>query len=185
MNLLVLYAEFFKIGIFSIGGGLATLPFLFQLTGKYSWFGAHDVSNFLAVAQSAPGAVGVNMAAQAGFHCAGISGAIIAALGLVSPAIIVITVIARMLTAFSESKTAAAVFQGFRPAAAGLLAAAGFGVWKLVLIADGVSGGPWYKHLHLKQTALFIAFFIAIRKFALHPVICIIAAGIAGIALKL
>ena len=69
MTLLVLYAEFFKIGIFSIGGGLATLPFLFELAGKYRWFGTQNVSNFLAIAQSVPGVVGVNMAAPGTNTC--------------------------------------------------------------------------------------------------------------------
>ena len=170
--------------MFSVGGGLATLPFLFQLAEKYGWFGAEEISNFLALAQSSPGAIGANMAAQAGFRCAGIPGAAAAVAGLVSPAIVIIVVIARMFAAFRANKTAEAVFRGFRPAAAGLLAAAGFGVWKLVLIADP-SGGPWYGRLRLKEAALFAAFFVLIRKFALHPVVCIAAAGAAGILLGL
>jgi chromate transporter len=183
VKLFVLYAEFFKIGTFSVGGGLATLPFLFQIAEKYGWFGAEEISNFLAIAQASPGAIGANMAALAGFRCAGISGAAAAMAGLVSPAIVIIVVIARMFAAFRANKTVVAVFRGFRPAAAGLLAAAGFGVWKLILVAD--ASGPWYGRLRLKEAALFVVFFVLIRKFALHPVICIIAAGAVGVLLGL
>jgi chromate transporter len=130
---LILFAEFVKIGLFSIGGGLATLPFLFELAAKYDWLSPKDVGDFLAIAQSSPGAVGVNMAAQTGFRAGGIPGAFIAALGLVTVPIAVILIIAPMITAFKKSSAAAAVLSGLRPAAVGLIAAAGFGVWKLAL----------------------------------------------------
>ncbi|MDR1506765.1 MAG: chromate transporter [Treponema sp.] len=187
MNLLVLYIEFFKIGLFSVGGGLATLPFLFQLSDVYHWMTAEDIGNFLAIAQSSPGAIGVNMAAQTGFACAGIPGALIAPLGLISPAIICIVIIARMLTAFKESKIVAAVFQGLRPAAAGLLAFAGFGVWKLVLWDNGAGKKPQsvLSFIRWKEAAIFIILFVLIKKTKLHPVIFIALGGAAGIVLGL
>ncbi|MDR2101384.1 MAG: chromate transporter, partial [Treponema sp.] len=94
MTLLVLFAEFFKIGLFAVGGGLATLPFLYQLADKYDWLSRDMILDFQAVAQSLPGAIGANMAAYTGFRNAGISGGFIAALGLVSPSIIIIIIIA-------------------------------------------------------------------------------------------
>ncbi|MDR2797740.1 MAG: chromate transporter, partial [Treponema sp.] len=130
MTLWWLFAEFLKIGVFSIGGGLATLPFLYQLADTYEWISPELIGNIQAVAQSLPGAIGVNMAAYTGFLCAGIPGAAVAVLGLVSPSIIVIIIIARMLQAFKENQVVIAVFSGLRPAAGGLLCAAGFGALK-------------------------------------------------------
>ena len=190
MNLFLLYAEFFKIGLFSIGGGLATLPFLFQMTddrftfiSQRGWISREMVGNFLAIAQSAPGAIGVNVAAQAGFTYAGIVGGFIAALGLVSPAIVVITIVARMLRKFKENRIVVSVFSGLRPAAGGLLAAAGFGVWRLSLFSG--SAARWYEILRWKECAIFAALFLLILKLKGHPVIYIAVGAAAGIVLGL
>ncbi|MDR1899072.1 MAG: chromate transporter [Treponema sp.] len=183
MKFLVLFAEFFKIGLFSVGGGLATLPFLYELAEKYDWFGREKVADFLAVAQSAPGAVGVNMGAQAGFMAAAAGGALLAVLGLITPSIIVIIIVARMFRSFKENKTVAAVFSGLRPAAVGLLTAAGLGVWKLALVDAGAP--VWYKMIRPREALIFAAVFVLLRKFRIHPVIYIAAAGALGLALKL
>jgi chromate transporter len=183
VNLFLLYAEFVKIGLFSVGGGLATLPFLFELAEKYPWLSPEKLGDFLAIAQSSPGAIGVNVAAQTGFAAAGIPGGFIAALGLVSVPIAAIIIAARTLAAFKENRAIAAVFSGLRPAAAGLIAAAGFGVWKLILYNGAAP--LWYEALRWRETLLFIALFALIWKFKKHPVVYIAAAGLAGLAFKL
>jgi chromate transporter len=123
------------------------------------------------------------MAAQTGFTYAGFAGSIIAALGLISPAIIVISAIARALTAFKENKIVISVFSGLRPAAGGLLAAAGAGVWKLSLYNR--DGGQWFQLFRWKECAIFAALFLLMVKFKFHPVLYIaIGAGI-GILLGL
>ncbi|MDR2662437.1 MAG: chromate transporter [Treponema sp.] len=183
MNLFPVYAEFFKIGAFSVGGGLATLPFLYDIASRYDWISPAEIGNFLAVAQSSPGAVGVNMAAQTGYLAGGIPGAILAPLGLITPAIIAILIVARIFTAFKENAAVQAVFGGLRPAAAGLIAAAGFGVIRLSLYA-GIPGA-WYEGFRWKEVGLFAALFILVWKCKKHPILYIAAAGIAGIALGL
>ncbi|MDR2552590.1 MAG: chromate transporter [Treponema sp.] len=192
MSLFLLYAEFFKIGIFSVGGGLATLPFLYNIASRYGWLMPEDIGNLLAVAQSSPGAVGVNMSAQAGFLAAGIPGAIIAPLGLVSPAIATILIMARILAAFKENAAVQAVFAALRPAAAGLISAAGFGVIALSLYASGPAGGgssgsgtPWYGGIRWRETVLLAALFFLVWKFRKHPFLYIAAAGAAGVLLGL
>ncbi|MDR1930773.1 MAG: chromate transporter [Treponema sp.] len=179
MKLLILYGEFLKIGLFSVGGGLATLPFLFELAARYSWLSPEKVGDFLALAQSSPGAIGVNMAAQTGFAAAGIPGAFTAALGLVSIPIAVIIITARVLARFKENQTLQAVFSGLRPAAAGLIGAAGFGVWKLSLY-----GGGGYEGLRIKEALLFTVLFGLIYKFKKHPVVYIAAGGLAGLIFR-
>jgi chromate transporter len=183
MNIFLIYFEFFKIGLFSIGGGLATIPFLFRLADKYEWLTPEMVGNYIAVAQSSPGAGGVNMAAQTGFQYAGIPGAILAALGLVSPAIVVIAVIARMLQSFKENRIVESVFQGLRPAATGLLSAAGFGIWRLTLYN---SAAPvWYELIRWKEAAVLAVLFVLVFTLKKHPIVYVAIGAVVGIVLGL
>jgi chromate transporter len=190
MNLLLMYAEFFKVGVFAVGGGLATLPFLFQMAegrftfiGQAGWLSHEMIGNFLAIAQCAPGAVGVNVAAQTGFRYLGIAGGALAALGLISPAIIIITIVARVLKSFKENKIAVSVFTGLRPAALGLLCAAGLGVWKLALYNS--EGVQLFEMLRWRECIVLAAIFLLVFKFKRHPVIYIALGAIAGVALGL
>jgi chromate transporter len=153
------------------------------MADKYEWLSREKVGNFLAIAQSSPGGIGVNMSAQTGFAYAGIPGAFLAALGLIAPAILTITIVARVLNAFKENKIVGAVFSGLRPAAAGLLAAAGFAAWKLTLWNGEASA--WYELLRWKEGVLFAALFFCIYKFKGHPVIYIAIAAAIGVALGL
>ena len=93
MIYITLAYEFFKIGLFSIGGGMATLPFLMDLTSRYDWFSASELANMVAISESTPGPVGINMATYAGYNAAGIPGALVATLSLVAPALIIIVII--------------------------------------------------------------------------------------------
>jgi chromate transporter len=183
MILLLLFGEFFKIGLFSVGGGLATLPFLYRLADRYDWLSYETIADMIAISESTPGAIGVNMATYAGFQAAGIPGAVIATLGLVSPSVAVILIVARILTAFKESPLVAAVFGGLRPAAAGLIAAAGFGVIRLSLYNGAAPA--WYGLVRWREGILFLLLFLLIYRFKKHPVLYIAAAGIAGLALGL
>jgi chromate transporter len=187
VSLLLLYAEFLKIGLFSVGGGLATLPFLYNMAARYDWLSPADIGNFLAIAQSSPGAIGVNVSAQVGFLAGGLPGAFLAPLGLVTAPIIAILITARVLTAFKENAVVRAVFNGLRPAAAGLIAAAGFGVIALSLHAGGGTAAPgaWFAGLRWKETALFAALFFLIWRFKKHPILYIALAGLAGALLGL
>jgi chromate transporter len=183
MIFLILFAEFFKIGLFAIGGGLATLPFLYKLAEKYDWITAELIPDMVAVAQSTPGAIGVNIAVYSGFTCAGIGGGAIAALGLVTPSIIIIVIIARMFQAFKESAVVRSVFSGLRPAAAGLLSAACFAAIKRSLYNSAAV--IWYESFRWRECILFVVLFLLIYRFKRHPIIYIAAAGVVGILLGL
>ena len=90
MIYLRLFYAFFKTGLFSIGGGLATLPFLYEMAEKYSWFTEEDIANMLAIAESTPGPIGVNMATYVGIQTGGILGGFWATFALVLPSFIII-----------------------------------------------------------------------------------------------
>ena len=187
MNFFLLYIKFVLIGLFSVGGGLATLPFLYEMAANYNFFTAEDIGNFLAIAQSSPGAIGVNTSAQIGYLAGGIPGAFLTALGLISPAIIVIIIVSRILSAFKENATVKAVFTGLRPAATGLIFAAGFGVIALSLYSMDIihQGGVWYEGIRWKEVILLAVLFILVLKFKKHPILYIAAAGVAGVILGL
>ena len=125
MQLLTLIVEFFKTGLFAVGGGLATLPFLSRMGEIYGWFTKEELANMIAVSESTPGAIGVNMATYVGYAQGGILSALLATLSLIAPSIIVICIIAGMLEKFQNSRVVQDAFSFIRPAVTGLIAAAG------------------------------------------------------------
>ena len=189
MNLLILVADFFRIGLFSIGGGLATLPFLFELAdnaigiNSAGWLSREMIGNMLATAQSLPGPIGANLSAYVGYEYAGIPGAYIASLSLIIPSIIIIIIVSRTLEAFKGSVVVQNVFSGFRPAAAALLSAAGFGA--ITLSLWNASAPIWYEYIRWKEGLIFIVLFILILKLKKHPIVYIAIAGVLGVVLQL
>jgi len=137
MTAIKLYLEFFFTGLFAVGGGLATLPFLYEISARTGWFTNQDILNMIAISESTPGAIGINMSTYAGFVTMGIGGGILATLALISPSIIIIVMISKVLEKFRDSKLVQGIFKGLRPASTGLIAAAGLGVAKLALLHTG------------------------------------------------
>ena len=134
MIFLLLFLEFFKTGLFAIGGGLATLPFLKQISLRYPWFTPNDLMDMIAVSESTPGPMGVNSATYAGFHAASIPGAITATCSLVLPSVIIIILVSRALDKFRDSPLVKNGFYGLRPASAGLIFGAMFEVFAASLL---------------------------------------------------
>ena len=184
MKYLFLFTTFFKVGLFAVGGGLATLPFLFELADSSGgWLTREMVGNMLAVAQSLPGPIGANLAAYVGYEYAGIPGGFIAAFSLAAPAMIIITIVAGMLKTFRESTAVKNLFSGLRPAAAGLISAAAFGA---VMLSIWNAAAPvWYEFLRWKETLIFIIMFILVFKFKKHPILYIGGAAVIGAVFKL
>lgn len=121
---LKLFWEFFKTGLFAIGGGMATLPFLKDIGETTGWYTYSELMNMLAVSESTPGPIGINMATYVGYTVGGVPGAIIATIGEVTPSIIVILIVAMMLKKFRDNKYVNQAFYGLRPASTGLIGAA-------------------------------------------------------------
>lgn len=182
MMLLRLFVEFFQIGLLSVGGGLATLPFLYRLADKSHWLSYAQIADMIAVSESTPGAIGVNLATYTGYLHAGIPGALTATLGLILPSIIIIIIIAHILNRFKESALVQALFSGLRPAATGLIAAAGSSVLVMALFNTDASVNMM-SFFKLREILLFVVIFTGMRKFRFHPVFFIGFAGLAGIVL--
>ena len=174
MIYLRLFYEFFKTGLFAIGGGLATLPFLSDMADRTGWFTQAQLADMLAVSESTPGPVGVNMATYVGFETAGVLGAIVATLGLVFPSIVIILVIAGFLKAFRNNKFVDAAFYGLRPASTAMVASAGIGVVLLSLVDTSASGLAFFrwKELALAAVILVLTRWVPFTK-KLHPIVFI------------
>lgn len=134
MIYLRLFFEFFKTGLFSVGGGMATIPFLSRMAAETGWFTQAQLADMVAVSESTPGPIGVNMASYVGFTTAGFPGVIVATAGLVTPCVIVILIVAKFLQKFRSSPLVDKVFYGLRPASAALIAAAGWSVVCMALV---------------------------------------------------
>ena len=183
MILLRLFWEFFKTGLFSIGGGLATLPFLYDMGERTGWFTAQQVSDMLAVSESTPGPIGVNMAVYTGYTTAGVMGSVCALVGLVLPSIVIIILIAAALKAFRTNRYVDGAFYGIRPASTGLIAAAGLTVAAGALLdLPAWSGiGRFYEVIDWKACLLAAAVIAASRKWQkLHPAVFIVICAVIG-----
>ncbi len=189
MIYLKLFWEFFKTGLFSIGGGLATLPFLRQMGANFGWFTEAELANMLAVSESTPGPIGINMATYVGITVTqgNVLGGVVATFALVLPSVIVIVIVASILQHFRENRYVNACFTTIRPASVGLVAAAVLSVLRIALLdADAVAGWDWLSMPVWPAIALFAALAVARWKLPkLHPVLFILAGAAAGILLRL
>ena len=183
----ILFNEFFKIGLFSLGGGLATLPFLYALSENYTWLDATMLPNMIAVSESTPGPIGVNMATYAGFEAAGPIGGIVATLGLITPSVIIILMIATFLSKLNENKYIQSSFYGLRPAVTALIALSGFEIFKdaiLTLHSFQISH-RFLDLINFKAFVLLIIFYFIMTKVKLHPILFIIMGALIGIIFTL
>ena len=187
MILLRLFWEFFKTGLFAVGGGMATLPFLYDMSARTGWFTQARLADMIAVSESTPGPIGVNMATYVGFETAGIPGAVVATLGLICPSIIIILLIARVLKQFRESKTVDAVFYGLRPCSIALITAAGLLVARVTFLNQDAPAAGFnpaellrWKELLLAAVLLVLTRFVEPLK-KLHPVVFIALSAAVGI----
>ncbi len=191
MLYLRLFLEFFKTGLFAVGGGMATIPFLYEMSDATGWFTHGDLANMIAVGESTPGPIGVNMATYVGFVTgmgqgnllSAILGAVIATLGLITPSVIIILIIAAFLKSFRDSKYVNNAFYGLRPASTGLIAAAGLTVvLSNLFFADA---GLSLAAINWKGWILAVILWVLTNKVkktkGLHPIIFIGASALCGI----
>ena len=178
-----LFWEFFQTGLFAVGGGMATLPFLYSISDRTGWFTHQQLADMIAVSESTPGAIGVNMATYSGYITAGIPGAIISTSGLITPSIIVILLVAAFLNAFHENKYVNAVFYGLRPASSAMITAAGLILARVVFFGGAFTNPVNVKAVILAAVLLVFTHIITFTK-KLHPVTWIFFAAIAGIVFK-
>ena len=190
MILLRLFWEFFKTGLFATGGGMATLPFLYRMSETQGWFTTAQLADMVAVSESTPGPIGVNMATYVGYTTAGIPGAVVATIGLITPSIIVILFVARVLQKFRTNKYVDAAFYGLRPCSVGLIAAAGLLVVKIALFRfDNYAETHAIMDVFNVKAILLAAILLVLTRGVkqvkkLHPIFFILASALVGILFK-
>lgn len=179
LTVFTLFWEFFKIGLFAVGGGPATLPFLMELTRKFDWFTMKELTNMVAVSESTPGPLGLNMATYAGFQTVGVWGGLVSTIGLTLPSLIVIMLIAKFLEHFNENPYVKNAFFGIRPTVTALIAAAVFNLFQVSLFQDG--------HLILSSAIIALVIFLLLQvkqTKKMHPFFWFLGAALIGIISK-
>lgn len=184
MIYLTLFYEFFKVGLFSIGGGMATVPFLMELADRYPWFTRQELANMIAISESTPGPIGINMATYAGYQAAGIPGALTATLSLVFPTMVIIILVAKFMSDFSENKYVRAAFYGIRPMIASLI---GYAVWQIAVMSfsDTIAGKTILRFPSILICAAVFSLLQVKQLKKLHPVIWIACGAVLGILFQL
>ncbi|MCI2063251.1 MAG: chromate transporter [Eubacteriaceae bacterium] len=174
IKLFQLFVTFAKIGIFGFGGGLAILPLIYQGIQKFGIMSAHEFAEVVAISQATPGPIAVNAATYVGLKYAGFAGAATATIGVAVPSFILVMITMKYLDKYKESKGLQAVFDGIRPATAGLIASALVFVGETALFAENTF------EPQLIPILIFAAVIVAAGKFKVSPIILIIATGILG-----
>jgi len=190
MMLLRLLWEFCKVGLFSVGGGLATIPFRTQMGQRTGWFTSAQLADMIAVSESTPGPMGVNMASYVGFQVGGVAGGVMATLGLVLPSIAVILVVAKFLQKFRQSKVVDSVFYGLRAASTALITASMLQVARIALLhrAEAIGGNGEVETLYWPAILLAVVIFVLIRftpAKKLHPICFIAFSAVMGVVFQL
>lgn len=197
MIILQLFWEFFKTGLFAVGGGLATLPFLQRMSEATGWFTTADIADLIAVSESTPGPLGVNMGTYVGYKTLGLFGGLVSTIGLIFPSIVVIIIISKILDKFRNAPSVQKVFYGLRPASTALITVAGIGVAKIALFHFDLykETGSIASVFNWPALILAVIFYYAFailskkkignRKLNFHPIVYIAIAAVLGAILKL
>ncbi len=176
----LLFIEFLIIGAFAIGGGLATLPYLINLANKYPWFTQATLMDMVAISESTPGPIGINMATYAGYVAAGIPGGVIASISVMLVGMIFMIVIGRSLERFKESTVLVKVFYGLRPTIAALIGFAAYTMLQTVVADATLELLPI-----LSSVGLFVLTLVLIYKTKLSPISIIGLAAVLSLILPL
>ena len=166
--LLELFTSFFTIGLFGFGGGYAILSFIQREVEQRGWMTTERFADLIAISQSTPGPISINMATFVGYQVGGVPGALLATLAVILPGMILMTLLALFFFHFYERPAVQALFQGLRPAVVGLIAAA---AWQI-------------GHVAITNWIAIVITLVCcglIAKYKPHPAILVIGSALAGI----
>ena len=185
MIYLQLVWEFFKVGLFTVGGGLASLPFLYDISDKTGWFSHAQLADMIAISESTPGPIGINMATYVGFTSAGILGSIVATLGFIVPALFIATFVSRFLKKFNENKFVKGAFYGLRAVSVALVCSALVSVVKISLIDIPLfrESGNLLDLINIPGMILAVICWYILKKWNPHPIVILGGSAAVGILL--
>ena len=185
MNLYILLCyEFFKTGLLAVGGGLATVPFLFEMIQRYGWFTNETLANMIAISEATPGPMGVNMASYVGYVTTNhVLGSLVTTFSLITPSIIIICIIAHFLKKFKDSALVQYLFYGLRPAVCAMIATAGLSIFVTTMFQDA---NVTFDTFEVFPFLLFLIVLGITKKFnKIHPIAIIFSCAIIGIIFQL
>ena len=183
MIYLQLFWEFLKVGLFTVGGGLASLPFLYDISDKTGWFSHAQLADMIAVSESTPGPIGINMATYVGFTSAGVLGSVLATLGFIVPSIVLVSIISRFLKKFRENKFVKGAFYGLRAVSVALVCSALVSVVKISVINIPLFAetGSFFDLISIPGVLLAVLCYAVLKKWNPHPVVVLGISAAAGI----
>lgn len=180
MIYLELFVTFFKIGLFTFGGGYAMLPLIEQEVMSHGWLTAEEIVNFIAVSESTPGPFAINISTYVGVEMAGIPGAFMATFGVVLPSFVIILIVARVYEAFRKNRIVKGCMEGLKPAVVGFIGAALISVGSAVFFPNGFYAGAFARPAFGISLAIFaVSALMAVKK--LHPIIIIAFSAVVGL----
>lgn len=180
MTILSLFLTFFKIGLFTFGGGYAMLPLIEEEVTAHGWLTTQQLVNFVAVSESTPGPFAINISTYVGAETAGFFGALVATFGVVLPSFIVILIVAKCYVAFKNSLPIQGALSGLRPAVVGLIGAAAVSVGAAVFFPAGVSAAVFMKpEIYISLGILTVSLLLQLKK--LHPILLILVGAALGL----
>ena len=185
MIYLQLFWEFFKVGLFTVGGGLASLPFLYDISDRTGWYTHAQLADMIAISESTPGPIGINMATYVGFTSAGVVGSVLATLGFIIPSIIIVSIVSRFLKKFNENKLVKGAFYCLRAVSVALICAALVSVVKIALINIPLfqETGAIFDLINIPGILLAAACYFVLKKWNPHPVFVLGGSAVVGILL--
>lgn len=187
MQLLSLFVTFFKIGLFTIGGGYAMIPLIQREVVSNGWLTQQQLVDFIAVSESTPGPFAINIATFVGMETSGVLGALMTTLGVIMPSFIIILVVAKYFLTFRENRFVQAALSGLRPTVIGLIAAAAVTIGFSTFLTSSIDlrnlGAFFANGIDYKAVILFVILFVISRLKKLSPILIILTAGGLGLIL--
>ena len=181
LKCLELFATFFKIGLFTFGGGYAMLPMMREEVLANNWATEAELVNFIAVSESTPGPFAINMATYVGTEQVGFFGAFFATLGVVLPSFIIILIVAKCYEKFQSSKIVMGCMSGLKPCVVGLIGAAVINIAASVLFPAGITLSAFSGvNLYISLAIFAVMAVLALKK--VHPILIIVLSAVIGIA---
>lgn len=182
MTLFELFRVFFFVGLFTIGGGLVAITLMYEPVVGAGFISPQEFYNMVAISESTPGPIGINMATYVGFKLFGVPGGIITTAGTVLPSLIVIVIIAKYFASFHTRPLVRSAFSGLRPAATGMIAVAAAKVYAITIVTpQAFLSAPLFGFVNMPQAVFFCAAAAALFAVKLHPLFIVLGGAVFGI----
>lgn len=177
---ILLFFEFIKVGLFTFGGGYASLPFLYSIVETYGWFSLDELTQMIAISGITPGPIGLNMATFAGFKTLGIFGALISSFALILPMIIITSLVFRVYLKFAQNKIVKSILYVLRPTSCALIAGVGVRLFYDLILKNDLS----FLNIDYFGLGLVIFLFLLTFKLPRDPLFYMAIAAIVGVIVK-